>query len=329
MKFSTTVVFTALFVVVGGSYFYLKPELGPQLQNKTEALPPASLRLLPAEKNEDITWLQIQNFKRNEVMTLVRDGEEWKLKFPLQAPADPLIAKGLISALRLSPKSRVLVPEKGWEEYGLLQPQIKVGVETSPAPGRRRYLAFGNISPVGGKVFARWEDEKGYFLLSQDLVSAFDRTVYSLRWKQIFRTAPEKISKIFVKTKQIEYEMVRRSGAWFWLQPVEKAGDKVSKKMITEIILQLGQLYMKDFLDDEKGPAAKLGILQGSSAVKVSGDGKEYEVLEIGREVPAKDSFYARREGSKEYFYIARNNIQDFFTKIEEASSVAGPAKKS
>ncbi|MBI3313374.1 MAG: DUF4340 domain-containing protein [Candidatus Omnitrophica bacterium] len=323
MKLSTTIVFTALFLVVGGSYFYLKPTLGPETPKDTPI--PLSLRVLPLEKDDDVTWLQIQNFSKKETITLIKDGENWKMKFPVQGAADPLIVKGLISALKLSAKQRVLLPERGWEEYGLVQPQIKVGIETLKNKGRK-YLSFGNLSPVGEKVFARWEGEKDYFLLNQDLLRAFDRSAYSLRWKQIFRILPEKITKIFVRTKKTEYEMVRRDGTWFWLQPVDIAGDKVRREFLPEIILRLAQLYIKDFLDQEKGPPAKFGVISTSPAVRVWGEAKEYEALEIGKEIPAKDAFYGRREGEETYFFMARGNVQDFFKRIEEIAD-AKPEK--
>ncbi len=312
MKASVTVTFSCLFLGVAVLYARLSPVSMPGAgTNPAEAL----LRVLPLLRDGGVRWIEIQNTPKKETIALEKQEEGWQLLTPVNYPADPLMAEGLATALKLSSKARRLLPEKGWEEYGLLNPDLKIGVEAEP--GKKRYLYLGDPSPVGNFVYARWEDEKEYFLVQADLKRAFERSVYSLRLKQIFRTSMQDVSKIHVRTLSADYEILKKGGKWFWIEPIPILGRGVSKSQSDEILGAIADLYVKDFLDQEKGTPVSLGFMASSPSIQLWGKGKKPEVFRIGREAAAQDSYYGMRENEKTFLLAARGNIRGLFQMME------------
>lgn len=312
MKLSTTVVFSVLFLTVAGFYTYLNPQSGT-----SSALSPSSAAQLVSLKGGDqIDWIQIQNLERKQTFTFILRGESWMLKYPVLYPADPLIANGLVTALTLSLVNRRLLPEKDWEEYGLLNPSIKVGIQTK-RDEKRRYLLLGHQSPVGEYAYAKWEGAKDYFLVDINLKRAFDRSIYSIRQKQIFRTPVGDISRIYVKTFSRELEFTGQNGKWAWVKPQTIAGRPIPKERIDEILIQFRDLFVKDFLDSEKKDRSEYGISDEGMPIKVWGISDAPEIFYLGQEFPSRDGFYGTRAGENIIFLVARDNIRALFELLE------------
>ena len=319
MKFSTTLIFSALFTAVGGFYLYLKPVEVSQPTAPPVATPQMLLKL---KEGDRINRIRISNLKVKESVELVRKKETWFLSSPVEYPADPILSEGLSAALALSAKARRLIPEKSWEEYGLLEPsmQLEIGTEKS---SERRHLLFGDPTPIGDFIFARWEGSGDYFLVSADLRRVFDRSLYSLRLKQVVRTPVGEISKIQVRTANGEYTVLRRDAKWFWAAPFEISGKTLKSDGLGEMIGQLEALFIKEFLDDPR-EARGSGISAASNWVKVWGKEKQPEIIFLGSELTTSDAFYAQRETEKVVFLIARGNIRSLFETFEILAHDAG-----
>lgn len=119
MKVTTTFSIMVLFAAVLWVYFALEPV--PIVKTKKMDMP-ASMLVLQLAVDDEINWLQVQNLKKNETLTLIKNEGLWRLKYPINAPADPLLASGLETALTLSVKQRRLQPERigvSMDFYGL------------------------------------------------------------------------------------------------------------------------------------------------------------------------------------------------------------------
>ena len=134
MRFSVTITVTILFLTVAGVYFYLIPSQDRPGPVSDEAIP---MRLLPQSEEGPIVLIEIQNLRKRENVILKRETQGWALAYPVSYPADDLIVEGLVTALRLSNKTKRMKPEKNWEEYGLARPDLKVGVEIERGQERR------------------------------------------------------------------------------------------------------------------------------------------------------------------------------------------------
>ncbi|MBN1688658.1 MAG: DUF4340 domain-containing protein [Candidatus Omnitrophica bacterium] len=325
MKPSVTIVFTLLFFVVLGAYLYLgapRPakhakEITPVSNIPEEAIKKSSsMQLLPIAEDDEITAIQIQNLEKKENVTLKRENEGWKISYPVEYPADSLIVDGLIAALTISNKARRLVPEQDWEEYGLEKPELKIGIETKKLD-KRLYLYLGDTTPVGDFVFARWEGENEYFLLSANFKKAFQKSIYSLRMKRVFRLPFAKMAKMHVRTTTGDFEIAHHDDKWFWMEPIPILGERVPKEKVDDLFARVQDLHIKDFLDQEPHSKHELGFSLLGTAITLWVDDQHSEMLYLGNEVPTRDSFYAMREGEDVYFLVARPNIRALFELIE------------
>ena len=324
MKFSVTATFTALFLVVAGFYVTLVPQ---RQQDAAGLQSLAADHLLRLKDDDDVEKLRIQIAGSPSTITLERSAGKWKLTEPVEYPADPLIADGLATALKLSPVMRRLVPEKGWAEYGLEESALVVGVKTVKQKDWR-LLHFGDNSPLGDMVYARWDGEKEYVLVKTDVKRAFQRSVYSLRLKRVFRVPLDKIRKIRLRTASGDYVLAQRKDEWVWTDPVALFGQKVSHDRVNEIIIQLRDLMIKEFIDDGKLEPLQAGIMAGLGvSVSVWGEGELFEAVHLGHEVTKRDAFYATRLDEPALLLVARENIRRLFEIIQaEADKVnAGP----
>lgn len=315
MKVTTTFSIMVLFAAVLWVYFALEPV--PIVKTKKMDMP-ASMLVLQLAVDDEINWLQVQNLKKNETLTLIKNEGLWRLKYPINAPADPLLASGLETALTLSVKQRRLQPEKDWSEYGLLRPDIKIGVETRKN-NKRRYLYLGAQSPVGDFIYARWEAEEDYFLLRDEVKRAFERSVYSLRLKRFFTMHFSDLTSIKLEREGRTFEIEKQKENWIWKKPAEISGHPISAQDFILIQGVFEKLYVKEFLDNPTKKREQLGFTGEPSAIECKSNGRA-EILHIGAEVPERDAFYAYKDGERFYAYIARENVKSIFETIETIS---------
>ena len=312
--FSVTAVFSVLFVAVAAVYFSLTPPAGHDLPEKMKNN--FNMKLLKLEEGDEIRQIEIVSNEKNEKIVLAREDKGWQIQYPVPYPADTLLSQGLETALRLSNKDRRLMPEKDWDEYGLKMPSMRIGIKTLRGKDAR-YLDFGAPSAIGDFIFARWEDEPEYFLLNADLKRAFTQTLYALRNKQVFRNDLAEAVKIHLKTSDGEFEIVRKDGNWLWSAPLAAAGRRVAPERAEEVLAQLGGIYIKDFLDNEKRPAPALGISDKSPVIQVWAQGETPETLRFGNELAERDSYYGLRDGENVFFLMARGNVRGLFEAVE------------
>ena len=327
MKFSITLTFTALFLGVAAAYYYWIPHL-EHTSSETEPAQEAvsGTRLLPFDKDNPITWIQIQNIEKNFTVTLEKKDKDWQIKYPVADFADHRMAEGLVAALKLSTRARRFKKEKGWNEYGLLRPEIKVGVGT--ADEARRYLYFGDPSPVGTDRFARWEGEPEYFLVKEELKRAFERSVYSMRRKEVFTLPMAQIEKIYLHTSSEDYEILKKEGEWFWTEPIPILGTRLHKNQTDEILSAVTHLYIKDFLDGEK-PSLENAGLDGDAINLTLAAAKESQTLRVGRAIDEKDGFYAQAGESPNIVLMAQMNLRKLFEMIETMAKGAVSSQPS
>lgn len=314
MKTSITLIISGLFVLVSGAYFYLMPAGGGPQNGRPD---PVAMQLLTLEKGDRIAKIKIEK-KDQPAIVLSREGEDWKIEEPVSYPADQMLADGLSVAMIVSVKERKLPREKGksWKEYGLEDSAIKVGVKTA-MNDTWRVLFFGDSAAIGNFVYARWEGENEYFLVNADLKKAFDRTVYSLRFKQFFRTPLADVRKIRIKTLDGDYELTKQDDKWYWMDPVSLLGEAASKEQVDDLLMLLRELGIKDFLDKETRSVSLFGISNISPQITLWGAKTNVESIKVGLEVPTKDAFYGQREGDPLLLLVARANIKGVFAIIK------------
>ena len=321
MKQSVFIIFTLLFLVVLFAYVKLNQNVSvkPVLNKMTSTGEPV---VSPIQDQDKVVWLQIENPAKSVDLTLVNENGGWMIQHPVASKADDRLVDGLVGALRIAAKANQMTKEKEWSEYGLDKPNLKVGVETN-REGKKRYLFFGDKSPVGDALFARWDHEDQYFLINDALRKAFDLSIYSMRYKQLVQTPLNQISKIHIRTSKRDYELSVHDQKWFWMEPIAILGEQATKEQVIGVLKGLSELYIKEFLDEENKSDRTIGISMLGNSIQIwNKDESQSEILRIGDPDPTRDAVYAKRDGEETLLLISQPHIQNFFGLIE--NSVAG-----
>ncbi len=314
MKFSTTLVFLFLFILVGGVYLYLQPKPGEAPHDAPVASSGAAESLI-ANNQDSITWLQIQNMEKKEAATFILQDKIWVMKYPVRYAVMPESMDEMIKALNSTVKIRKIMPEKDLDNYGLQLPSMKIGIETTQHP-ERRYLALGTASPTGNVLYARWENEKEIFLVGKEFKAIFDRSVYGMREKRIFRLPVATITKMEFQIGPETYQVEKREGKWSWKKPVSILDLPLDGGLAQNFLSMIGDLFIKDFLDQakEKNDAS---FFKAERIIRVWGKDSDPQIFYVGQEAPRRDAFYAKREGEDALLLIDRGAINSLFEMIK------------
>ncbi len=314
MKLARTVIFILVFAFAAGVYLF-QVRLAKQ-----------TLTNVPDEVNRDVTISQKDVIDRMTLRDNVRKTQiglrkaegSWNLDVPVPYPAESRIVEGLAAAARMASRQPRLRAEKEWAEYGLARPDMEI---TFGLPGAKEVvLLIGMQAPVGKAVYARWTEERGYFLLPSEVKSAFQQSVYGLREKRIFRASPDTFRKIFVEMGEHSYQWKKDGEDWYWFEPVSRFGQKVPLARVNAVVAVLQNLYVKEFQDNNKRSRAELGFFMIHDRIRVESAGMT-ESFHFGNEVPERDAYYGFREGESTVFLVDRGKVIELFELMKNISS--------
>lgn len=313
MRLSTTILIACLLAGILFIYFKVLPQdrTEQSVHDKPKAV---TNELLNIDEQDRINWLQIQNTESRQVVTLVlenKQSNDWRIKFPVRDDANDEVVTTFIKTLKSGEREKHFYPEKDWEEYGLLRPKVKIGIQTVK-DNTRRYLYLGNSSPVADMIFARWEGEGEYFLLHPSIKEIFDRSLYALREKQVFKIDFKNIQKILFRDAQTIYKISEQEGRWIWENPDIIEGKVMAFDEIHGLVQQLKNLYVKDFID-EKTEAEKVEFGREGNLIKVWDHRGQSASLELGDLFELRDAYYGRRGGDEAVLLVDRDNIRYLF----------------
>ncbi|OGW80819.1 MAG: hypothetical protein A3G33_06330 [Omnitrophica bacterium RIFCSPLOWO2_12_FULL_44_17] len=255
---------------------------------------------------------------KNSEMTLEKKGDhKWWIAHPVEYPAESLIADGFVSLLKLSGRIRELSFEGLAEsEFGFDQPRLKICMSTSPE-GAERCLAIGSQGAIVKGAYAKWNDEQKFFIVNENFLAAFDKSLYALRKKRVFDFSDEsEIQVIRIRDQSNEYKIKRDGKSWFLIEPAEMmiGSDPVSK-----FLQDLNVLYIKEFIDDMKWRAEEYGLTRPVCIVRLVFKDRSKKTLIVGKEAPGRDAYYAKMEDLDQVFllsYSKFNEIQEVFKSL-------------
>jgi len=307
MKILRTIVFILLFVAVAVVYVY-QARLAKQ-----------ALTITPDEVNRNVVITQEERVERVELIdhaqktqiTLKKTNGAWALEAPVRYPAEGRMVEGFLAVIRMASKYPRLQAEKEWEEYGLATPELEVTFDRSgknPAA-----LLLGANAPVGKFVYARWKEERGYFLLPVEMKAAFRQSVYALREKRLFRVPSENFKKIYVEMGAQSYQWKKDGEDWYWFEPVSKLGQKIPIEQIEPVLAVLRNLHVKEYRDNNKRSRAELGFFMIHDLIRIESEGGKTETFYFGNEVPEENAYYGFREGENVVFYVDRGKVIELF----------------
>jgi len=321
MKLSRTIVFILLFAGVVAIYFFQ----ARLTQQTLTILPDEVNRTVTLSKNDPINRVELNDPGQKMPIVLQKESGAWMLERPVHYPAESQIVEGFLIAARMASRQPRLRVEKEWGEYGLEKPEVEIRFVL---PGKRVVtLQIGAQAPVGKAVFARWVEERGFFLLPVEMKAMFRQTVYGLRQKKLFRAPVDGIRKVFVEMGTHSYQWKKDEGQWYWFEPVEKLGRKVQAGSMDFMLQGLQSLHVREFLDGNKKSKAELGFFMIHDLIRVESEGGKVETFYFGNEIPEQNAYYGFLEGEGVVFLVDRAKVIQFFDLLKTMGAEDGKPK--
>lgn len=324
MKFSAMLFFFLLFVGVFYAYIKLVPDetLSPSSSSSlhmddvkpTEEIIP----LLSMQEGEEIVAISIRSQVAEKNVVLRKQNDQWEIEEPYIDSADPLMTEGLVSALKLSRVTKRIQSDKELSEYGLEEPELTLGVQTSEMP-LMQYLDIGDLSPVSENRYAKWQGQPDIFLIDRRFKEAFAKDAFSFRHKGVIRHSLQGIQKIRLQTFYHTFEMKYHGGQWVWSEPIALLGENISAQKMGTFLSFLKGLYIKEFLEERRPFLPDYGLDSPKGLIQIwTADGAVVEEIEIGREVTHRDAFYVKRADRPFIFLVAREKINAIFGLLDQ-----------
>lgn len=316
MNWKRTLFFVAALSALSFFYYaklYQKPSSNPVHSFSVEAVPRYVLELA---KDDFVENLSLYDQSKATTISFEKDDNgHWRIVSPVPFPAEPLIVDGFITLLKLTPRSRhLLMNQLDPKDFGFDEPHLKICIGISDQ--KPRCLLIGSNSAIGQGAYAKWDDEESYFLVEEVFVKSFDKTLYSVRKKQIFSLLDDEIASIHFESSKKEIDILHEGKFWTLKKPIESAiGNQTMNMLLTE----LNGLYVKEFLDGEETSKLKSQLKQALRTIRVNFRNRYEQVLIQGQEANGRDAYYARLSEPETLFLVSKgklNHLEEAFSKL-------------
>jgi hypothetical protein len=258
----STLVLIAVLAGLVGYIYYLNRE------GATDA--DARERAFASVNADDIEEVQIRSADGETSRAQKTDGT-WRLVDPVQAAADESELSSITSSLASLEMQRVIdenAPDL--TQYGLEPARIEVSFRTAADTEPKRIL-FGERTPTGGDLYARFPDQTRVFLVSSFLDSTFNKGTFALREKNVITVDRETIDRVEVAAGNRSVTLAKSGTEWRIVEPsmlradfaaVEGALERLSSAQMQAIVAPEGGDLKKYRLEP---PIASFSAVSGSS----------------------------------------------------------------
>ncbi len=264
-----------------------------------------------SEEARDRAEKVLQDFDRDAVISieieggngrvrLDKTGEEWRLREPLDYPADTSkVSSTLASLANLEADRRLGADDLDPAAYGLDEPDLLVEMRT--AGDEVIALAIGDEMPLGSKRALRLGEGGEIVLASGWFVNDLDREVDEWRSREVVDVSADQVASIDIEAGGDHIKAVRVNDEWKLLRPLEDLADP---DHLLALVSELDSLRIEEFLSEGVSPA-DLGLdAPEYEIVLVRSDGLEPLRLDLGATRDGEGGTeVACRRGDSEYVW--------------------------
>jgi hypothetical protein len=255
----------------------------------------------------------LRDFERDDVMGIVIDrpegrvrlekvGGEWRLREPLDFPADSSVVSSTIGSLaNLKADRRLTATEVDPAKYGLEEPSAEITLRM--VDGTQRLVAVGDELPLGSKRALLVDGGNEVTITSGWFVSDLERGVDDWRSREVVEILENDVASIDIEYGADSIRAVRLEDQWQLLRPLE---DMADGDHLGSLISDLASMGIEEFLDDDTAPE-ELGLeLPEYEITIIRTDGGTPLRLDLGatREGDGATEVACRR-GDGEYFWAS------------------------
>jgi hypothetical protein len=267
----------------------------------------ARKRFVMTFDKEEVDRIVIRN--SDERVVLVRRGERWQMREPVEDRADQQLVSALLDEAGKMPRlSAIEVEEKGddaerarHKEFGVAKPGVRLKFDGKGVPPE---LLFGKETPVDGRVYVRFEGEPTVYVTTGELRRLVGAKPDAFRDGRLCDLHPSVVERLEIRTRDGEMAVERNAGRWAIVKPVRA---RANGSAVESVIAGISGLRIETMLRDDE-----LGERRGSFALWASGDDKP-QLVEVGRRDAgdAEGTMRAKVSGRPGAFTVGRE-IRDF-----------------
>lgn len=208
-------------------------------------------------------------------MHIIRTSVGWRMKDPVDAPADPEVVETMLTNVT-SARKRNEVEAKNLAQYGLAQPEIELTLVTDTAKfgdwGTSYGLQLGFESTYTGQVFARNPSKPQVFTVGEHVRNSLLRSPMDFRRSRLFDIDTGNLKKYTAFTiSEPEGERVTltdKDGTWTITEPKEATAEQ---KVVTDYFDRLGMLRAVSYVTQQNDrPTSMAAALQALTSPTLS-----------------------------------------------------------
>jgi len=293
---SKNLIILAVVVIAVGAYIMLIERHRPT----TDESMAAAEKVLRDFERDDVTGIVIDRAEGR--VRLEKMGGEWRLREPLDFPADSSVVSSTLGSLTNLTADRRLAPDEiNPADYGLEEPTTRVTLRM--ADRSERVIAVGGELPLGSKRALRVDGSDEVTIAAGWFVSDLEREVDDWRSREVAEILENDVASIDIESGADAIRAVRLEDQWQLLRPLEDLADG---DHLGSVVSDLASMRIEEFLDDGADPG-ELGLeLPEYEITIIRTDGGMPLRLDLGatREGDGGTEVACRR-GDGEYFWAS------------------------
>lgn len=259
------------------------------------------------------TWLAeaVTITAQNRILTLSRDGTDWRLTHPVNDRADRAAVMNFLSTVGGLEVARV-VEETPQEDqpsaWGFDAPHAEITLTLRGDPPSSPTLSFGKPLPEDATLlYAKRSDEPALYAVEAASVEALLQDPNGLRSKACVEFFTSEVTKIEVMHGETGWTIERKDDTWRSVSDTEAETASVAS-LVSDTVLDaerveaflntLADLRLIEFVEEQLKDLARYGLEppQGTISVWTSDPEKPQRVL-VGAAIESSANRYGRIEG--------------------------------
>lgn len=318
MNFKTTLIILALFILLGGAYFFFGRPSPDADQLKAEAQKIREVYTLNADRIQRIR-LSFRD-ESYQSLTLAKNANGiWQLTAPLTADADIPKVNEMLKNL-LEKKVKQTLEAEDYAQYGLQPPNIRIELWTGGEAPARTFL-IGDKT-VNYSVYTKEQSESHIFLIESSALDDFTKSPSDLRDRDVFNFSTDSVTTLHLQVaNQPEIHCERQTvldndttgnpAKWKMIQPVAAQADA---RAVEEVVEALAGLKAVVFEADGEYDPANYGLAQPkvTVAIQFTADVPRQE-LQIGSNTGTDGRIYVARPDRHAVYAVNR----EIYTKLD------------
>ncbi|MCH8303980.1 MAG: DUF4340 domain-containing protein, partial [Candidatus Marinimicrobia bacterium] len=275
MKFKSTFIFGIL-LLVGIVAVYLLDYKAGEEKKVTEKL---SSKLIQLD-SENIASVKLTS-EYGSVSFVKNDENGFTISSPVIEKGDKNAINSLIRAAENIKKEREIASGENLNlaPYGLESPLVEM--QFLLKDGSVTGFSLGEESPTGEYRFASALGDNKVFTVPKSVYPQTNKKLFDLRDKKILSFKRKDISKIFVKTKDYEYEINRLGSEFMMMKPVAL---NLETNKVNSLLSRLSNERVKKFIDSDQPESNVTGLAESGTEIRLESSDPPTQIrLRIGK----------------------------------------------